>query len=179
MQGLQAGEGAVKEGGVLSAQHIQHQHSFHQALQGHRVVSEGQGAPAPAPCRLLTAFCRSESPFLKAPGTKKVDLSQNSPITRQPVSYNFEVRTMSCHVTRQGAGTSAHKVHTRWVDLGCQRRGARHTGKACPQTQGGSGFHSDLRPMAFLFKILFSISFRVNGCFFYMLYTCTICLLGV
>lgn len=40
VQGLQAGEGAVQEGGVLPAQHVQEQHSFYQALQRQRAASQ-------------------------------------------------------------------------------------------------------------------------------------------
>ena len=36
VQGLQAGQGAVQEGGVLPAEHVQHQHGLHQVLRGRR-----------------------------------------------------------------------------------------------------------------------------------------------
>lgn len=78
VQGLQAGQGAVQEGGVLPAEHVQHQHGLHQALRGHGDTgTRGHGdagwawvepgRPACPAHPALTAFCRSESPFLRAP----------------------------------------------------------------------------------------------------------------
>lgn len=48
-QGLQAGEGAVQEGGVLPAEHVQHQHGLHQALWRPKAVLRGEGGPPTAP----------------------------------------------------------------------------------------------------------------------------------
>lgn len=49
MQALQAGEGAVQEGGVLPAEHVQHQHGLHQALWRPKVRSDGEREPPAAP----------------------------------------------------------------------------------------------------------------------------------
>lgn len=71
-QGPQAREDAVQEGGVLPAEHVQHQHGLHQALWRHGRL---RGCVGPPPPRgrppALTAFCRSESAFLRAPGGGK------------------------------------------------------------------------------------------------------------
>lgn len=77
---LQAGQGAVQEGGVLLAEHVQHQHGLHQALWGQGTrgwVELGSPVHPRCPARpVLTAFCRSESPFLRAPagGRESTDL---------------------------------------------------------------------------------------------------------
>ena len=81
VQGLQAGQGAVQEGGVLPAEHVQHQHSLHQALRGRGDTGWARvepGSPACPARPALTAFCRSESPFLRAPaeGRRSPDLCQ-------------------------------------------------------------------------------------------------------
>ena len=47
-QGAHAREGAVQEGGVLPAEHVQHQHGLHQALRGHRWLRGSRG-PRPRP----------------------------------------------------------------------------------------------------------------------------------
>ena len=72
-QGPQAREDAVQEGGVLPAEHVQHQHGLYQALRGHGRLRGCVGSPPPPRgCPLaLTAFCRSESAFLRAPGGGK------------------------------------------------------------------------------------------------------------
>lgn len=102
VQRLQAGEGAVQERGVLLAEHVQHQHSLHQTLPGPEEAAQTElGGSARPPARpALTAFCRSESAFFRAPGGgKKATWSlcphQNSQTRRCPVFWKLEERLES------------------------------------------------------------------------------------
>lgn len=60
VQGLQAGEGAVQEGGVLPAEHVQHQQGLHQALWRQWLRLEGActspALPTPIPPHLAGTY---------------------------------------------------------------------------------------------------------------------------
>lgn len=107
LQGLQAGEGAVQEGGVLPAEHVQHQHGLHQALRGgcrgrvQREVSPGRQRASQPPRHLrLSAGLRPPSSGLLGEGERRlVSAPASSSQTGGTLSWGLGDRAVD---TREG-----------------------------------------------------------------------------